>query len=99
MWPYFLGACASLIQPDVDLANAGGEYNADGVFVAYCSGEAAPVIFTKEGFPIIDDQACIPEPEVLGIEITFDPKVCPPGKLLVANVCLPHKSTRGHHQH
>ncbi|MGE4612082.1 MAG: hypothetical protein AAED33_11965 [Paracoccaceae bacterium] len=80
-----------MIQPDVDVANASGEYNADGVFVAYCNGAAAPVIFTKEGFPIIDDQACIPEPEVLGITITKAEKACPEGKLLVGNVCLPHK--------
>ena len=67
----FVGACAGLNGTDdyTSSNTAGGEYNADGVFVAYCSGEPAPVIYTKEGFPIIDDQACIPEPEVLGITV------------------------------
>ena len=89
----FLGACAAL-APDnnSDSASAGGTYNADGVFVAYCSAEPAPVIFTKEGFPIIDDQACIPEPEVLGIQVTRKTMSCPEGKLLVGNVCLPHNA-------
>ena len=90
----FLGACAALNQSnDADSATAGGTYNADGVFVAYCSGEPAPVIFTKEGFPIIDDQACIPEPEVLGIQVRPKEKTCRPGKRLVGRVCLAHNPT------
>ena len=55
-----LGECA--VEEEI-VQDIGGAY-INGVFVAYCSAEAAPVLFTKEGFPIIDDQACIPEPEV-----------------------------------
>ena len=59
-----LGACAVKEEIQVE----GGAY-VNGQFVAYCSAEPAPILRTKEGFPIIDDQACIPEPEVLGITI------------------------------
>ncbi len=65
----FVGACTG-VNGSGDGEAAGGFYDANGVWVAYCSGEPAPVIFTKEGFPIIDDQACIPEPEVLGLFVT-----------------------------
>ena len=69
---FLLGACAAFVDQDstadqaTDASALGGVYDANGVFTAYCSADPAPVIFTKEGFPIIDDQACIPEPEVLG---------------------------------
>ena len=61
-----LGACA--VEEEV-VQDIGGVY-VNGVFVAYCSAEPAPMLFTKEGFPIVDDQACIPEPEVLGVFLT-----------------------------
>ena len=58
-----LGACAvEEVDQDQDI---GGAY-VNGVFVAYCSAEVAPVIYSKNGLPMIDDHACIPEPEVLG---------------------------------
>ncbi len=71
-----LGACASIGV--VDNSSLGGYYDANGMFVAYCSAEQAPVIFTKEGFPFIDDQACIPAPEVLGVQIFNNPHSHPP---------------------
>lgn len=64
-----LGACA--VQEEV-VEDIGGVY-INGVFVAYCSAEPAPVMYTKNGLPMIDDQACIPEPEVLGVIVVGGP--------------------------